>query len=156
MGTTSRCAKPFADDDLLAVWAVSEKDVWAGGYGGLFRFDGSAWTKSALVEGVVRDIAGLAANDVYLIVDGALLRYDGTQIRTVRKDVGGSELFVRAKDDIYVFGRNNVNHFDGRTWRTLAIVGGRIEQDVVGFHVTDDGTLHAVGHKRWLTHAPWP
>jgi hypothetical protein len=120
---------------LNAVHGTSSTDVWAVGAGGLFHWNGSAWSQSSTASG--NDVWAVAPNDVW-VASGATdaLHFDGTTwTATPLTDFG---LFAIWADgtQAYAGGEGEaLFHFTGGSWTTLQGRGGSSQGiiDIGGF-----------------------
>lgn len=133
-----------------AIFGVSADDIWAGGQyldGStdetlLEHWDGSTWTQiPAPNTGVVADIDGLAANDVWAVAwtnstssGSSLLHWDGSTWSTVATSPDGSLLLGVAEvspSDVWVTGNteptsnpDDIGHWDGSNLTMTGFPGG--------------------------------
>lgn len=108
MGWLPDSSAPTGKQNLLAVWASADSDVFVGGSNGLIaHFDGSAWAViPTSVTDTISGIAGTSASDVWAVtVQGSVLRYDGQQFKTVSRDELPSLQAISAVDgQVYIAG----------------------------------------------------
>jgi len=106
--------------DVLAIRGASATDIWAGGinfpagaaqgYGGLFRFDGTAWTAVSVPDDLLANnyISDVAVNPpdgggTLFVGSGGPLRYDGVNFTRPPDPAGATDLDVRG-GDMYAVG----------------------------------------------------
>lgn len=123
---------------LLSLWGSSSKDVWVGGLGTLYRFDGTNWNRIQYRNDfVIKSIAGLSSTDIYLMSyyfvapaytytviehsDGrTLTQLDSTD--AVTNTFGSSDLLVIGANSVFSVGYG-VFKFTGSTWEKIYSVG---------------------------------
>lgn len=113
-----------------AVWSFAPDDVWVTADSGrVLRFDGHAWTETALgTPEMMLGIWGFAPDDVWMVGGQTLVRYDGTDftVTDLSLENGGIEgltsIWASAPDDVWAGGtQSTVAHFDGASWsRSIA------------------------------------
>src|SRR6185295_6501496 len=111
---------------LHAIWGASAGDVWAVGEGGAIqRWNGTRWSTapeaSTAATTLWRGVWGSAADDVWLIGNaGETWRWNGSSFtKTITTNSWG--VWGRSRDEVYGFGRGNVNRWNGSTWVDLAL-----------------------------------
>lgn len=127
-----------------AVWTSGPDDVWVASER-LYRFDGERWSSVALpVAGAVTEVWGRARDEVYAVVDRALLRWDGlawTDLQAPEQEWTRNAVWASAPDDVWLGGRYRSWHYDGATWtespRSFVAIAG-----------DDDIGLYAIGGDR--------
>ena len=135
------------------VWGASATSVFAVGFGGMVRFDGSSWTDQTpagpfvMLEGVW----GVGPTEVYAVGTDLSFRYDGTEWLDWTAPAGSHRaIWGSGGSDIFVVGFSEVQHYDGSGWQrtvTGALVGvfGAGPDDVIavgwsGEAIRYDGT----------------
>jgi hypothetical protein len=121
-------------DDLTAVWAFGEDDVWVAGTNA-YHWNGTGWGSA----GACVAFWGDAANDLFCIRGGvALARFDGTKWTDVGA-IGTTPvrgLWGTGPNDVMVLSRDVTYRYDGKTFAVAAAAGG------VAY---DDSSPHGVG-----------
>ena len=82
----SAAGQPFAEvsapgtSSLLALWAASPQDLWAGGGGTLLHWDGARWTAATGIDAKaeIRALWGASSKDVTAAARGGGYHFDGT------------------------------------------------------------------------------
>ena len=102
-GTTWSMAQAYAPglqaDDVTAIWAASERDVWVGDSSGFSHWDGTTWTRFPGSTGFFQQ-----GNTSY--------QFNAAPVRA---------LFGFATDDVWSVGSSlAATHWDGTAWTTLA------------------------------------
>ena len=138
-------------------WATGPNDLWA--YGGgpdssLHHYSHGAWNVvDELAPWRIADIAGAAANDVWVVTEGGpLFHLDDRGWQRI--DTGGlhnGKAFVRGPDDVWLADQHQVLHHDGHELRRLAFGGkGSVRTVWASAHddiwvTTEAGTYHHDG-----------
>ena len=116
-----------SNDDFYTTWGTSSTNVYAGGYGGLYRFDGSAWKQEKApppsnVWGHVYGIWGTSPTNVFVASQYKIFRFDGTTWKVLLTTKTGTNqgIWGDGKSGIFV-GRSSgkVMHYNGSAWNTL-------------------------------------
>jgi hypothetical protein len=132
------------------VAARAPDDIWAVAQGPtVLHFDGRVWRSSRLPGSVYQSPVAIAApagsaqqkNDVWVLTERELLRFDGTRWTTVVAKSQGtlSSFVVRAPNDVWI-GAGKLLHWNGQTTETVDV-------DFNASHVFGDA------HELW---AGWP
>lgn len=105
-----------------AVWASAADDLFVAGALGVHHFDGEDWElQLAPVQSSFSDLFGSASDDVYGLMGRSVFRFDGESWEPIYE--AGEvllDLWLSARDDIHVVGRNGLAlHFDGTDWETI-------------------------------------
>ena len=126
------------------LWGSGSTDLWAGGEGFLYRFDGTAWG-NALPAGAlgVRAIWGSSATDVWIAqrTSTNLHRWDETSWTAYALPKQIVDLWGTAPDDVWAIAEDDIYHWDGSSWSDLSnpglsnikFVGGTSGSDVFAF-----------------------
>jgi hypothetical protein len=109
---------------VQGIWGASENDVWFSGYRSGFddssavaHWDGAALTvHSTFGFGVMDDVWGSGANDVYAVGFHTLQHWDGAAWTTVPEVAGGRSISGSGPNDVWVAGFAGLFHFDGASW----------------------------------------
>ncbi|HTL35936.1 MAG TPA: hypothetical protein VL326_22555 [Kofleriaceae bacterium] len=114
---------PSTTSNFNDVKAFAANDVWIAGYGVVFHWDGTTWTK-AVDEPMTTflHIDGTASNDLWAITDRLnveqVRHYDGTSWNVV--DTGATGYFggiwVRGLGDVWLSRDANILHLEAGTW----------------------------------------
>ena len=163
--------------NLLAVWAASASDVWAGGEAPpagtspsqtLLHFDGTAWSLVTAAGAPITDINavwGSSSTDVWFVGSTVATHWDGATF--TKFGLTGTLLGVSGTGprDVWVAGENfQLRHFAGAGWSTFSPSPGPASQallTVLALGTTDvwvtDGTLsketmHFGADKTWTAH----
>ena len=135
-----------------------------GGWGDIFRWDGTGWTLEHVADRELFGIWGASENDVFAVGDEVILHFDGDEWTTkghpgfYLKKISG-----RSPNDIYAVGWDAVRregvvlHYDGASWsptysgtsRYLLSVWTAPDGEV--FAVGSDGTIVHFDGDRWET-----
>ncbi len=70
-----------ASDYLNRMWVASDTEIWAGGNTGIWRFDGTKWTKDASVPVQNKNVSylwGTSSKDIWAATSTELFHFDGT------------------------------------------------------------------------------
>jgi len=134
-------------NQLRAVWAHSENDVFAvGDYGVVLHYDGTAWEAIAVGINNIYGIWGTSGDDVFAVGDkGLILRYDGTKWQNMSS---GTSLRLRdvwgtSNTDVFAVGENGTTlHYDGNVWNRMTNATILTLQGVWG---TSGSDVYAVG-----------
>lgn len=114
--STQSASAPAAIKD---VWASGPDNAIVVGDGFVSRWDGVAWTVTALPQRDLARVWGSGPSDVYAGGNsGVLVHFDGTSWRDVTTgcDIGISAIAGTGPDDVYVVGNGAILHFDGVAW----------------------------------------
>ncbi|MBI5067337.1 MAG: hypothetical protein HZB56_03785 [Deltaproteobacteria bacterium] len=118
---------------LLGVWASAADDLWAVGAdaGGalLLRGNGITWTAANFTGTRARAVWGSGPNDVWVVRDGDVLRWDGStwwHAATFPDRVEGTDVWGTGPNDVWAVGGtylpssgpSTVLHWDGNSWTT--------------------------------------
>jgi hypothetical protein len=113
---------------LVAVFAVSSNDVWAGTPYGMVHWDGTEWSSFGYAEGGalsgVQSLSATGPKDVWAVTGAGIAHWDGDGWNAVPTlDDAGSPLaptlwriFARAPNDVWAGGPFNLIHYDGTRW----------------------------------------
>jgi hypothetical protein len=134
---------------LLAVCAITPRDVWAAGVGGtLLHFDGTGWSRATSgTRNILRDLACLSPTRIWAVGEGGtILDWDGVRWSAVSSPAPGgsySAVWASSASDVWVVGLlsspppSYTFHFDGKKWSStksdanaLVSVGGTSATDV--------------------------
>ena len=130
---------------------TSDGTIWAGGYGGLFRYDGDAWKR-------ITDPAGLGTSFVDVVYVGpsgdlwvghrstGAYRYDGEawQHFDVRNGLADNRVFsiVELVDgSVLVATEGGFSRFDGRSWSQEVFPPELIPNNNWGLKTSRDGSI---------------
>jgi len=78
------------------MWAGSASNIWAVGAGGVYKYDGTTWTKQTVPgTGPFVGVWGFSNGTIYVVGNaGQVLRYDGTTWKALQS--GTSSNLTRA------------------------------------------------------------
>lgn len=139
---------------LLAVKAIADDDVWAGGTGDFLHWDGSAWnTVPKPVEGYIESIQATASDNVWAYVrdrDTAtayVLQWDGAQwVVSLNPQEVLKGIVVFAPTDIWAMGYATVYYqWDGTTWTEFSYTTPVPDADILELGGVAPDDLWAVG-----------
>ncbi|HEX4422747.1 MAG TPA: hypothetical protein VH165_32755 [Kofleriaceae bacterium] len=82
--------------NVTALWGTSDRDVFAGTYGGtIYHWDGRKWTEADLgAKRAINAIHGPAGNVFAVGYDDVIAHFDGTEWRRLRDPDGGAEVLT--------------------------------------------------------------
>jgi hypothetical protein len=107
-GGAWRAMRSPTDLDLKGIWGAAADDVWAVGAGGIFHYDGAAWSP-ALPGFDFTAIAGRGADDIWVVgAGGRVAHFDGAWT-PVNTGVGASDLIAvgLTPDAVVLVGSSN-------------------------------------------------
>jgi hypothetical protein len=145
-----------ARDIIIAIYAFSPDDVWAGGGGGtLIHWDGNAWSDRS-PGSTLYNVAlwGAAADDFWAVGNGGnRLHWDGQMLDTQAQDYTGFEgIAGRSSKDIWGVGSCCwdddkrelawASHFDGKRWNDVKLKS--LTGTLQAATVTPEKTLYAI------------
>jgi len=140
--------------DIQHVFALSENDIYAGGYktdgtynGCLYHNDGIDW-EAVDVDGLgpVFDIWGSAGDDIYVVGLGfgsGRYHYDGTNWTKISSATGRS-IWGFSRNDVFI-GAHDITRFQGSTWQTMLLPAGVNFTFIEGIWGTSAADVYAVG-----------
>jgi hypothetical protein len=110
---------------LRSVWGSAPDDVWLGGAGVLFHWDGKALTQVAPPDGsgIITSLHGTGRDDVWATAGGSILHWDGKLWTTAYVAPKNEERLLRAvratgTHDAWAAGDDGLLlQFDGASWR---------------------------------------
>ena len=119
-------------EDLLGVWGLSGRDVFAVGYEGtILHYDGTSWTPMASgTTNWLSSVWGTSENNVYAVgglgysENRLILQFDGSSWSVVLEEPGTyplSGIWGTSGRNIYAVGRNQILHYEGIGWTPLSI-----------------------------------
>ena len=96
--------QPFAevavpgDSTLLALWAASPQDLWAGGIGAILHWDGARWTAAAGIDAnaEIHALWGAGTSDVTAVARGGGYHWDGARWSALLAPVAAEQRLARA------------------------------------------------------------
>lgn len=108
-----------SDSAFQTVWGTSASEIFAGGGGGMFRFDGERWTRMPEIPSYHADrslritsVFGFGGNQLYASGEG-LYRFDGVSWETELSAANSiEELWAGSPDDALMLG-SPTHRFDG-------------------------------------------
>ena len=107
------------------IWGVSDTQIWAVGYDGVFFYDGVEWTRQYSEVGKLKAIHGSGSNDIWAVgLDGNAAHYDGTQwkpatVPTPVSSPSGSflrDVFALTPTKAYIASGSGGLEWDGAKW----------------------------------------
>ena len=121
-------------DQLVAVSAISEGDVWAAGEtldpleGYLLHWNGKRWSTEGVRAGQYFDLSASSDTKVWTTYDGHPSKWNGSSWTEKYLSMGASSIAAIDQDDVWAAGyvgwshssRASFAHFDGTTWTQLA------------------------------------
>jgi photosystem II stability/assembly factor-like uncharacterized protein len=94
--------------NVLGLWAGSASNVWAVGAGGVYKYDGTSWTKQTVpTAGPFVGVWGFASGTVYVVGHGGqVLRYDGTAWKVLQSGTKGTltRVYGASTANVFLFG----------------------------------------------------
>jgi len=109
---------------LAGVWGSSPADVFVvANDGAVLRFDGSAWSAIRAADGLALSaVWGNAANNVYAVGNGKILRYNGANWTEAWSGSASLKaIWGSAADNVFAVGTGGtILHFDGSAWSTMS------------------------------------
>ena len=109
---------------LAGVWGSSPPEVFVvADDGAVLRFDGSAWSAIRAADGLALSaVWGSAANTVYAVGNGKILRYDGANWAEAWSGSAALKaIWGSAADNVFAVGTGGtILHFDGSAWSTMS------------------------------------
>jgi hypothetical protein len=145
--------EPAQSTRLHAVWCSSASNIYAVGRE-LLRFDGTAWTRSALpVSQSLEALWGAGPSELFAVgVDGVIVHYENESWAVQDSGVERSlhDVWGTAPNDVYAVGdAGTLLHFDGRAWTAIEIGETRDLQAVWG---TGPRDVFVVGNSGLVLH----
>jgi hypothetical protein len=111
-----------SEPDLRDVWGAAPDDVYAVG-NGVFRFDGTAWSK-VLSEGFTTGVWGSDEQNVYVVSGLNCFHFDGftwTDIPIAGQALLMTDVWGSSADDVFIVGSfGNISRFDGTSWQPMS------------------------------------
>jgi hypothetical protein len=113
--------------DIVAMWGVSDDDLWALGHASVSHRTAAGWTTTDLsgflpeLESGLESIWGTSSDDVWITGWGLALHWDGTAWKSsaVPFQFGQSTLWGSGPSDYYCGGEEGLFHYDGSSWTHL-------------------------------------
>jgi hypothetical protein len=136
--------------DIFDIWGNSRSDLWIAAIYGVWRFDGTQWTKQVLPAEVPSipwfyTVWGTSPTNVWAGArDGVLLRWDGSNWSTVPAGTFSliRKIWGTRPDSVYV-ASDSIRLWNGSNWRTLQRVilnpGGSVTSANNGFFLASNG-----------------
>ncbi|MGH7751548.1 MAG: Ig-like domain-containing protein, partial [Gemmatimonadales bacterium] len=109
---------------LFGIWGTSPTDVWvAGSGGGIWHYDGVAFTQQAVIGSGHWAMWGSSPNDVFAVGSGGVIaHYNGTAWSTMSHPAGATQFYSvwgTGPDDVYVVGASGtILRYNGSIWST--------------------------------------
>ena len=132
--------------NILALLITRDGTVWAGGEGGLIRYDGSAWSEGETAGDELRevkDMAEAADGSLWLAAEGSLIHLQGGKQYVYRRpDEGYLDRLAIAPDGSVWAGYEGVGRFDptSNSWQIFT-ADGLLDMRVTAISVTPDGVV---------------
>jgi hypothetical protein len=148
---------------LFGIWGSGSTDVWACGEGGVWHWNGTAWSFSAGSSATrLRSIWGSGPSDVWAVGDaGATLHWNGTAWSSMTNGTELDAVWGSAPNDVWASSAQGaLMHWDGSTWSTSTTasvhgIWGSSSSDV--WTVGESGEMHHGSGTTWTdpsaTHA---
>jgi hypothetical protein len=102
----------------LRLSGVSPSHLWVAGAGGIFQWDGGAWTR---IHDRGGELFAVAPDQVYASTVDGVQRWDGTAWTTVGPYAG--VLWASGPADVWVARWDTVRHYDGSRWTQTILRG---------------------------------
>lgn len=121
-----------SEGTILNGWASGPDDVWVVGGATstpfVRHFDGADWetVDVGATTGYARAITGTAATDVYVVANGALYHYDGSEWAELAPRIGAEpeELWIASDGTLWGAGTYGLMSWDGTTWHPEEVPSG--------------------------------
>jgi hypothetical protein len=122
----SSCSPPngVTTAELSAVWAASADEAWAVGRAGtiLHRVSGRWQSVPSPTTRNLTAVWGSSATDVWMGGDGAVLRWNGSQLTAATEPAAGVvALSGRAANDLWAVSGGAAVHWDGAAWTPVPV-----------------------------------
>ena len=118
---------------VTSLWGTGPNDVWLGGDdGGLWRWDGISFRPMAPPPGVTLrgwgGLTGTSTSDVWALAwikgdEYRLFRWDGAAWTDLSPAMDVRWVAARGANDVFAASANQLFHFDGHDWTSLAGTG---------------------------------
>ncbi|MFT7580635.1 MAG: hypothetical protein ACI9MR_002308 [Myxococcota bacterium] len=177
--------QPFDWDHTLAVWAISDDDIWLSGLqldqpanvSSLFHWDGTSWTEHAIgtplaFQNGLTGLWGTGSDDVYAWnLQGDVVHWDGAQWELLNGMLSVRPEFVRGFSGATVWAAGRVDAGDGSsvgfdmlsgaaTWSSLPdemqYVAAMDTTGDQGWLVTEQGRVWELAAGSWTEGAALP
>ncbi len=95
-------------------------ELWACGYAGLWRWNGSAWAAQPGAPQFAADVQVRAANDIWTFAGNAVSHFDGTRWTTATAPFSASALWATSDTEAWVVDRSgNIAHGLSGVWQKM-------------------------------------
>jgi hypothetical protein len=136
-------------DRFEQAWGTSAMNVYCAGRSGLYRYDGSTFTRVA--TGTLSDVSGTSASNVWAIGRfGVVHRFDGTSWVSVDAGQGTADVRgVAVLDNGWVVLAtldNRLLVYNGQSWRSQDLPAGYTIAPA-GLYAPDNRTLYIAGSR---------
>lgn len=132
--------------NLRGVAVFGPNSVFTSSEQGVFRYDGSTWTRVRGVAASLEGLWGMAANDLFVVGQGGLIeRYNGTTWTPMASGTGETltDVWGASNTAVFAVGTNGViRRFDGTSWSAQA---SQTSQWLWGVHGSGPTNVIAVG-----------
>jgi hypothetical protein len=125
-------------DDLHAVWAASDRDMWAvGANGTIAHYDGARWTHTAVTSAGLSAVWGSGPSSIWAVgASGTVLHFNGAWAAFAGAPMGNFNRIVATSDnDLWILGGVDAAHYDGATWTSQKLAGNVVDAKRVGGEV---------------------
>jgi cysteine-rich repeat protein len=132
-GTSTTVTNTTEGDPLYTVYGRAKNDVWAGGVGGLWHYDGSTWTYDSVLATVINVWVPPTGPQVFAVAGTTLSWYDGTSWNSYGGNFSGS-LWGTSASDVYAAANlgKDLFHFDGTSWSSFSLRGRFADGAAIG------------------------
>ncbi len=143
--------------DLDALWGTSASNIYMSAFfGGIWRYDGSAWNQATTLSTTILGIWGSSAQDIFAVgsysSSAAILHFNGASWS--RTAVSGIQqlrsVWGSSGSDVFAVGsQGSIVHYDGLNWQTVESNTSNYLHGIWGSSASD---VYAVGDYGTIKH----